>query len=98
MEEQDIIKKFTFNRQTILDVGHQLEPDLLPHNRNPTSITPIVKLIVVLRFVVTGSFQYIVAVSGGTSQPTYQWCATRNSFVNDETSTVPSSFHDMRIL
>lgn len=37
MEKRDVLKKHRLNRQTILDLCHQLESDLLPHNRNPTS-------------------------------------------------------------
>ena len=71
MEEWDIIRKYRLNRQTIMDLFQQLEPDLLPRNRNPTAITPLVKIMSVLHFVATGSFQYTVAVSGGMSQPTF---------------------------
>ncbi|XP_069057744.1 putative nuclease HARBI1 [Pleurodeles waltl] len=70
-EERDLIKTFRLNRETILDLCHQLEPDLLPHNRNTRAMTPIVKLVAVLHFVATSSFQYTVAVSGGLSQPTF---------------------------
>ena len=71
MEERDVIKKYRLDTHTIMDLCTMLEVDLLPKNRNPTAISPIVKILASLHFFATGSFQNTVSVSGGMSQPTF---------------------------
>ena len=70
-------KRMMWSRNTI-SIGQQnriyvisWSQNPLARNLNPTAITPIVKIMAVLHFVATGSFQYTVADSNGMSQPTF---------------------------
>ncbi|XP_069077614.1 putative nuclease HARBI1 [Pleurodeles waltl] len=71
MQDRHIIQTYCQNCQTIMDLCRQLEPDLMPGNRNPYSISPIVQVLSVLHVLATGSFQHTVALTGGMSQPMF---------------------------
>ena len=71
MHYSDSIKKYSLNRQTILDLCHQLEPQFKPLNQNPKAITALVKTMAVLHSAATGSFQYTVGHCNGMSQATF---------------------------
>ncbi|XP_069061946.1 putative nuclease HARBI1 [Pleurodeles waltl] len=71
MESRHVIQTYCLARQTIKDLCHQLEPDLMPAISHPNSISPIAQVMSVLHFLGTGSFQNTVAPTAGISQPMF---------------------------
>ncbi|KAJ1136456.1 hypothetical protein NDU88_002873 [Pleurodeles waltl] len=71
MEERHVIITYRLDRATIQELCAQLEPDLMSAIRHPTGIPPQVQVLSVLHFLASGSFQTIVAIASGMSQPMF---------------------------
>ena len=67
---------YRLDSATILDLCRTLERELLPRNTNPHAIRPILKILAVLHFFATGSFQNTVGICGGMSQAKFSLVLT----------------------
>ncbi|XP_069059558.1 putative nuclease HARBI1 [Pleurodeles waltl] len=66
--ECHVIQTYCLNRETIMELVGQLEPDLLPDIRHPNAIPPTVQVLSVLHYLASGSFQVTVSLAAGMSQ------------------------------
>ncbi|KAJ1176970.1 hypothetical protein NDU88_002237 [Pleurodeles waltl] len=71
MEDRHIIITCRLDRATIRNLCAQLEPDLTSAIRHPTGIPPLVRVLSVLHFLASGSFQTTLAMASGMSQPMF---------------------------
>ncbi|XP_069068757.1 putative nuclease HARBI1 [Pleurodeles waltl] len=71
LKEGHVIQMYHRNRQTIIELCTQLEPDLLPAIHHPYAIPPLVQVLSVLHLFASGSFQMTVGLEAGMSQPMF---------------------------
>ncbi|XP_069089264.1 putative nuclease HARBI1 [Pleurodeles waltl] len=71
MEEHHIITHYQLDHARIRVLCPQLQSDLLPDIRQPTAIPPTVQVVSILHFLATGSFQGIVGMATGMSEPLF---------------------------
>ncbi|KAJ1154027.1 hypothetical protein NDU88_006784 [Pleurodeles waltl] len=71
LEERHIIMTYRLDRATITEVCQQLDPDLIPAICSTTAMPPAVQVLSVLHFLPSGSFQAIVGLAAGMSQPMF---------------------------
>ncbi|XP_069083640.1 putative nuclease HARBI1 [Pleurodeles waltl] len=105
LEEQHIIQTYRLNRQMIMVLVTQSEPDLLPAIRHPSAIPPTAQVLSVLHFLASGSFQIIVGLAKGMSQPMFinvlrdallQYVRSYIRFSNRaDVATVNAAFYDL---
>lgn len=65
-----IFQKFRFRRQEIFDIVDSVSDDLEYVLPRKGSLTPVLQVLLALRFYATGAFQDVVADLIGVSQPT----------------------------
>lgn len=65
-----VFKKFRFHRQAILDLCDSVQDDLEYVLPRKGSLTPVLQVLLALRFYATGAFQDVVADLIGVSQST----------------------------
>ncbi|KAJ1173859.1 hypothetical protein NDU88_005684 [Pleurodeles waltl] len=77
MEDRHIILTYRLDRATVQELCAQLEPDLISAIQHTTGISHLVRVLSVLHFLASGSFQATVAIGSGMSQPMFSNVLTR---------------------
>ena len=65
----ELIDKYRFDRQSIMMICDMLQDDLESNTFRNRALTSNMKVFVALRFYASGSFQGVIAVTFGLSQP-----------------------------
>uniref|UniRef100_H3BGY9 Putative nuclease HARBI1 n=1 Tax=Latimeria chalumnae TaxID=7897 RepID=H3BGY9_LATCH len=74
MPDEMAVVRYRLDKQTILDLCQELRGDLEPITNRSKAIPVHVKLLAVLNFYATGSYQHSVGDGVGMSQPTFSRC------------------------
>ncbi|CAC5403276.1 HARBI1 [Mytilus coruscus] len=70
-DDLELVKRFRFDRQTILQIADLLQEDLESSTLRNHAIPPVMKVLIALRFYASGSFQNIIADTFNIDQSTF---------------------------
>ncbi|XP_056379008.1 putative nuclease HARBI1 [Hyla sarda] len=72
--DEEVRQHFRLNKELILQLYEEIKPHIERHTRRSHAIGGMTKLLAVLHFFVSGSFQYCIAAKIGFTQPTFSRC------------------------
>jgi hypothetical protein len=69
-DDLELIERFTFDRRTILQITQLLQDDLESSTFRNKAIPPLIKVLISLKKIASGSFQIIIADTFNVDQST----------------------------